>query len=52
MFDLLCYLIACILFLLAAFRKTTRPVELGWAGLFFAVLPHLIDAFLDSGARV
>jgi hypothetical protein len=48
---LLCYLIACILFLLAAFNVPSRP-NLIAAGLFFAVLPHLISAFLDVGARV
>jgi hypothetical protein len=50
-FDLLCYLIAVILLVLAAFRVTTRPVELAWLGLAFAVLPHLVNAFLDAGAR-
>jgi hypothetical protein len=51
MFDLLCYLIACILFALVAFNVSAR-INLLAAGLFFAVLPHLIGAFLDAGAGV
>jgi hypothetical protein len=46
--ELLFYLIAAVLFGIAAFNVPSR-VNLIAAGLFFAVLPHLINAFLDAG---
>jgi hypothetical protein len=48
MLDLLFYLIAAVLFGIATFNVPAR-VNLLAAGLFFAVLPHLINAFLDAG---
>jgi hypothetical protein len=43
--ELICYLVAVVLLGLAAFRVTTRLVDLGWLGLAFAVLPLLVHAF-------
>ena len=43
MLDLLCYLVAVVLFVLAAFNVPSR-INLMAAGLAFAVLPSLIDA--------
>lgn len=51
MFDLLCYLIACVLFGLVTFNVSAR-INLLALGLFFAVLPHLVGAFMDTGAGI
>lgn len=51
MFDLLCYLIACILFVLVTFNVSARWNLLA-LGLFFTVLPLLVGAFMDAGAGV
>jgi hypothetical protein len=50
-FDLLCYLIACVLFALVTLNVSARWNLLA-LGLFFAVLPHLVGAFMDAGAGV
>jgi hypothetical protein len=44
MIELLCYLVAVILFGLAAF-KVAAKVDMVALGLLFAFLPLLIDAF-------
>lgn len=51
MFDLLCYLIAVVLAVLAGFNVRARWNLLAFA-VAFAVLPHLVAAFLDAGARI
>jgi len=42
--ELICYLVAVVLFVLAAFRVTTRPVDLLPLGLAFAAFPLLYAA--------
>ena len=44
MIELVCYLVAFVLFLLAAFSVTVQRVVLFPLGAAFAVLPSLIDA--------
>jgi hypothetical protein len=46
--GLICYLVALVLFLLATCNIQAR-INLLALGLAFAVLPHLINAFLDAG---
>jgi hypothetical protein len=49
-FDLICYLIAVVLAVMAGFNVPSRWNLLAFA-VAFAVLPHLVGAFLDAGAR-
>jgi hypothetical protein len=48
MIDLACYFIAVVLAVLAGFNVPARWNLLAFA-VAFAVLPHLINAFLDAG---
>jgi hypothetical protein len=47
--ELICYFVAVVLFVLAAFRMTTKRAELGWLGLAFFALPLLIQAMQAVG---
>lgn len=48
MLDLICYLVAVVLFLLATFNVPAR-INLIAAGLVFVVLPHLVAAVQSVG---